>query len=230
MTRPARLLQLLDLLRRARRPVSGPALAQALGVSLRTLYRDIATLRGQGAVIEGDPGVGYEMRPGFVLPPLMFTPDELEALLLGARWASRQADPELANAAAAAVDRIRSVLPLDLRIAIDTSGLMVPAFDREPEPEPWQAALRIAIRREHKVRLHYTDEQGRASERVIWPFALGFFEHARVVAAWCELRQDFRHFRADRVRAVEDTQQRYPEPRHALIERWSCQRKKGKHR
>lgn len=106
MSRSARLLQLIDLLRRARLPKAGPVLARQLDVSLRTLYRDIATLREQGAAIAGDPGVGYEMRPGFLLPPLMFTPDELEALLLGARWASRQADPELAQAATAALDRI----------------------------------------------------------------------------------------------------------------------------
>src|SRR2546427_66958 len=94
MSRSARLLQLIDLLRRARLPQTGPVLARQLDVSLRTLYRDIATLREQGAAIAGDPGVGYEMRPGFLLPPLMFTPDELEALLLGARWASRQARSE----------------------------------------------------------------------------------------------------------------------------------------
>ena len=126
MSRSARLLQLIDLLRRARLPQAGPVLARQLDVSLRTLYRDIATLREQGAAIAGDPGVGYEMRPGFLLPPLMFTPDELEALLLGARWASRQADPELAQAATAALDRIRSALPLELRIEVDTSGLLVP--------------------------------------------------------------------------------------------------------
>lgn len=221
MSRSARLLQLLDQLRRARQPASGPALAQALGVSLRTIYRDIATLRAQGALIEGDPGIGYEMRPGFVLPPLMFTPDELEALLLGVRWASRQADPQLAGAAATAMDRIRSALPLDLRIAVDTSGLLVPAIHGDPATEPWQAALRIAIRRQHKVLLRYTDQQGRDTERLVWPFAMAFFDHSRVVAAWCELRQDFRHFRADRVRGVLDQQQRYPDHRQSLIERWS---------
>ena len=106
MSRPARLLQLLDALRRARLPQTGPQLAQQLGVSLRTIYRDIATLRTQGADILGDPGLGFEMRPGFLLPPLMFNVDELEALLLGASWASLQADPQLAQAAQAAMDRI----------------------------------------------------------------------------------------------------------------------------
>ncbi|WP_280192614.1 helix-turn-helix transcriptional regulator [Delftia sp. PS-11] len=223
MARPARLLQLIDLLRRARTPQTGPVLAQQLQVSLRTLYRDIATLREQGAAIEGDPGVGYEMRPGFLLPPLMFTPDELEALLLGARWASRQADPELAQAASTALDRIRSALPLELRIGVDTSGLLVPPMCQEPAAEPWQTALRLAIRRQHKVVLHYTDEKGQATERRIWPFAMGYFERSRVLAAWCELRQDFRHFRADRVRCVIDLQERYPDHRSSLIERWSSQ-------
>ncbi|MDR0225594.1 MAG: YafY family transcriptional regulator [Burkholderiaceae bacterium] len=221
MGRSARLLQLIDHLRRARLPQTGPVLAQRLGVSLRTLYRDIATLREQGAAIAGDPGIGYEMRPGFLLPPLMFTPDELEALLLGARWASRQADPELAQAATAALDRIRSALPLELRIEVDTSGLLVPPMRQDTAPEPWQTALRLAIRRQHKVVLHYTDEKGRPSERRIWPFAMGFFENRRILAAWCELRQDFRHFRADRVRSVTDLQERYPDHRASLIERWS---------
>lgn len=223
MSRSARLLQLIDLLRRARLPQAGPVLARQLDVSLRTLYRDIATLREQGAAIAGDPGVGYEMRPGFLLPPLMFTPDELEALLLGARWASRQADPELAQAATAALDRIRSALPLELRIEVDTSGLLVPPICHEAATEPWQTALRLAIRRQHRVLLHYTDEKGQPTERQIWPFAMAFFDQRRILAAWCELRQDFRHFRADRVRSVTDLQERYPGHRAALIERWSQQ-------
>lgn len=223
MSRSARLLQLIDLLRRARLPQAGPVLARQLDVSLRTLYRDIATLREQGAAIAGDPGVGYEMRPGFLLPPLMFTPDELEALLLGARWASRQADPELAHAATAALDRIRSALPLELRIEVDTSGLLVPPICHESVTEPWQTALRLAIRRQHRVLLHYTDEKGQPTERQIWPFAMAFFDQRRILAAWCELRQDFRHFRADRVRSVTDLQERYPDHRSGLIERWSRQ-------
>ncbi len=220
MSRSARLLQLLDSLRRARQPQTGPQLAQALGVSLRTIYRDIATLREQGAAISGDPGVGFEMRPGFLLPPLMFNADELEALLLGARWASLQADPQLAQAAATAVDRIRSALPLDLRIAVDTSGLLVPDMREPSQPETWQTALRRAIRNEHKVVLHYEDQHGQRTERLVWPFAMAYFERARVVSAWCELRQSFRHFRTDRVHALQDLGERYPVRRQALIQRW----------
>ena len=220
MSRSARLLQLLDKLRRARQPQTGPQLAQALDVSLRTLYRDIATLRAQGAAISGDPGVGFEMRPGFLLPPLMFNADELEALLLGARWASLQADPQLAQAATTAMDRIRSALPLDLRIAVDTSGLLVPDMREPAQPETWQAALRHAIRSEHKVLLHYEDQHGQLTQRLVWPFAMAYFERARVVSAWCELRQAFRHFRADRVHALQDLDERYPQRRQALIQRW----------
>ena len=220
MSRSARLLQLLDNLRRARQPQTGPQLAQSLGISLRTLYRDIATLRAQGAAIAGDPGVGFEMRPGFLLPPLMFNADELEALLLGARWASLQADPLLAQAATTAMDRIRSALPLDLRIAVDTSGLLVPDMRDPGQPETWQAALRRAIRSEHKVLLHYEDQHGNLTQRLIWPFAMAYFERARVVSTWCELRQDFRHFRADRVHDLQDLQERYPSARQQLIQRW----------
>ncbi|MBV8248971.1 MAG: YafY family transcriptional regulator [Comamonas sp.] len=220
MSRSARLLQLLDALRRARQPQTGPQLAQQLGVSLRTLYRDIATLRAQGADILGDPGMGFEMRPGFLLPPLMFNADELEALLLGARWASLQADPQLAQAAGTAMDRIRSALPLDLRIAVDTSGLLVPNMQDSPQSEPWQTALRRAIRAEHKVVLHYQDQHGTPTRRRVWPFAMAYFERSRVVSAWCELRQDFRHFRADRVHALEDLGERYPHRRQELIQRW----------
>ena len=220
MSRSARLLQLLDALRRARQPQTGLQLAQQLGVSLRTLYRDIATLRAQGADILGDPGMGFEMRPGFLLPPLMFNADELEALLLGARWASLQADPQLAQAASTAMDRIRSALPLDLRIAVDTSGLLVPNMQDSPQSEPWQTALRRAIRAEHKVVLHYQDQHGTPTRRRVWPFAMAYFERSRVVSAWCELRQDFRHFRADRVHALEDLGERYPHRRQELIQRW----------
>ena len=223
-SRAARLLQLLEHLRTHRQPVPGATLAQHQGVSLRTLYRDIATLREQGAQIEGDPGVGYVLRPGFTLPPLMFSADELEALVLGARWvASHAADPELARAAHGVMNRIGNVLPPALRLAVETSGLFVPARAHAPSPAPWLPVLRRAIRDEHALLLHYRDEGGAVTQRRIWPFAMAFFDHARLIAAWCELRQDFRHFRADRVVDLADSGTRYPERRHALIRRWRAQ-------
>ena len=223
-SRAARLLQLLEHLRTHRQPVPGATLAQHQGVSLRTLYRDIATLREQGARIEGEPGVGYVLRPGFTLPPLMFSADELEALVLGARWvAGHAADPELARAARDAVQRIGAVLPPELRLAVETSGLFVPARAHAPSPAPWLPVLRRAIRDEHALLLHYRDEGGAVTQRRIWPFAMAFFDQARLIAAWCELRQDFRHFRADRVVDLADSGTRYPERRHALIRRWRAQ-------
>jgi predicted DNA-binding transcriptional regulator YafY len=222
--RAARLLQLLERLRTRRQPVAGTVLAGELSISLRTLYRDIATLREQGAQIEGDPGVGYVLRPGFTLPPLMFSADELEALVLGARWvAGHTADSELARAAQAAMQRVSAVLPTGLRLAIETNSLFVPAYGNPPPPAPWLPVLRRAIRDEHALQIDYRDESGAATQRRIWPFAMAFFDEAHVIAAWCELRQDFRHFRADRVLALADSGHRYPDRRHALMRRWRAQ-------
>ncbi len=220
--RAARLLHLLDELRRRRKPVRGACLAERLGVSLRTLYRDIEALRGQGADIVGDPGVGYQLRPGFLLPPMMFSAEELEAMVLGARWVARHADPELAAAADQAMDRIVGILPEALRLQVETSGLF--ADWNASEPEPWLPVLRRAIREGNSVRMQYADAGGHVTERLIWPFAMAFLAQVRVLAAWCQLRGDFRHFRADRVLALEDTGTRYPGQRHHLLKRWSEQR------
>ncbi|WP_225784084.1 YafY family protein [Xenophilus sp. Marseille-Q4582] len=220
-TRATRLLRLLDQLHRRRRPIAGARLAESLGVSLRTLYRDVEALRAQGAAIAGDPGVGYMLRPGFMLPPLMFSPDELEALVLGARWVASHADPALAAAAQQAVGRVVGVLPETLRLQVETSGLFAPLWQRAaPAPEPWLAMLRNAIRDEQVLQLHYRDADGSASRREIWPFAMAFLSDKRLLAAWCELRQDFRHFRADRVLALRDGGRRYPQRRHELLRRW----------
>lgn len=222
--RATRLLHLLDELRRRRKPVRGAHLAEHLGVSLRTLYRDIDALRGQGADIAGDPGVGYQLRGGFLLPPMMFSAEELEAIVLGVRWVASHADPDLAVAAGAALDRVTGVLPENLRLQVETSGLYAPQW-HPTEPEPWLPALRRAIRAGHAVRIHYRDAEDRASERVIWPFAMAFLAEVRLLAAWCEMRGDFRHFRADRVLALHDTGQCYPEQRHRLLKRWGEQRR-----
>lgn len=222
--RGGRLLHLLDRLRRARRALTAAELADGMGVSHRTLYRDIASLRAQGAEIQGDPGIGYRMRPGFLLPPLMFDENELEALVLGARWVQAQADAELAQAAGGALSRISATLPEPLRIAIDTSGLFVPTWRENATPEPWLPVLRQAIRHERKLRMDYVDASGEATVRVVWPFAMAFYDPlTRMFAAWCELRGDFRHFRADRVVALADTGETSPERRHALLRRWRQQ-------
>jgi len=210
MSRTERLLELLQVLRRHRRPVTGSALAAELGISARTLYRDIATLRGQGARIEGEPGLGYVLRPGFTLPPLMFSIEELESLVLGSRWVARRSDDRsLAAAANDALAKIAAVLPDELRREVEAATLLV--GPKRPHIDAVDAGrVREAIRREQKLTIAYRDAEGRATTRTIWPFAIGFFEHVRVVVAWCETRRGFRHFRLDRVGRLELTGTRYP--------------------
>jgi predicted DNA-binding transcriptional regulator YafY len=220
MSRSERLLHLLQVLRRYRRPVSGQTLARELGVSLRTLYRDIASLQAQGANIEGASGVGYVLRPGFMLPPLMFSEEEIEALVLGSRWVADRADDPLGSAAHNAVAKIAAVLPPDLRESLEASALLVGPAQAVASDGVDLASVRAAIKSERKVAIHYQDGRGAKSERTIWPFALGFFDHVRVVVAWCELREDFRHFRTDRIDAFTMTKVRYPSRRQALLKAW----------
>src|SRR5271155_5818590 len=172
MSRAQRLLDLIQILRGHRFPVAGTSLANELGISLRTLYRDIDTLKAQGAHIDGEPGVGYILRPGFLLPPLMFSEEEIEALVLGMRWVAQQPDRRLAGAARNALASIAAVLPADLRAALDSGALLVGPV---PTPTPEQidlALLRRAIRSEHKLALDYRDGKDRHSRRIVWPFAL----------------------------------------------------------
>jgi predicted DNA-binding transcriptional regulator YafY len=220
MSRTERLLELMEILRRHRAPVAGAALAGELEVSLRTLYRDIATLQGQGAEIEGEPGLGYVLRPGFTLPPLMFSIDELEAIVLGAAWVGRQTDdPRLSKAAGNALSKITAVLPDELRREAESGSMMVSARNIVPvQIDP--SLLRDAIRKELKLRIDYRDDAGAATERVIWPFIIGFFEQRKVVSAWCELRNDYRHFRIDRIGTLAATGERMPRRRHALLKEW----------
>ncbi|MCB1389197.1 MAG: YafY family transcriptional regulator [Rhodobacteraceae bacterium] len=218
-TRAERLLLLLELLRRHRLPVAARVLADETGTSLRTVYRDIETLRAQGAVIEGEAGVGYVLRPGFLLPPLMFSREELEALVLGTRLVAARADPGLAEAASRALGRIGGVLPEDLRLFVDTSPLLVPG--RLPGAgASVMADLREAMRAEHKAEIVYRSLGGDETRRVIWPMAMGFFEAVQTLVAWCELRQGFRHFREDRVVACRVLDSRYPRRRLALLREW----------
>lgn len=220
MSRSERLLNLLQALRRARTAVTGSVLAQELGVSIRTLYRDIASLESLGAVVVGEPGVGYVLRGGLLLPPLMFTKDEIEALVLGSRWVEKRADPRLASAATDVLTKIAAVLPRDLRQELETSTLLVGPRDPLTTEAIDAAVLRKAIRSESKVRITYTDAKGANSRRVIWPFAIGYFEKARVLVAWCETRQEFRHFRTDRMSQLVELGLRYPRRRQELLKEW----------
>jgi predicted DNA-binding transcriptional regulator YafY len=219
MSRAQRLLDLIQILRRHRFPVAGTSLADELGISLRTLYRDIDTLKTQGARIDGEPGVGYVLRPGFMLPPLMFSEEEIEALVLGGRWVAAQTDEPLGKAARNALSKIAAVLPDDRQRSLETSSLLVP-IQRSAAGVTELPTIREAIRTERKLRITYSDEQDNRTSRTIWPFALGFFERIRMVAAWCEMRQDYRHFRTDRIRSLKITETRYPRRRLAMLREW----------
>ena len=220
MSRAQRLLDLIQLLRGYRRPVSGAVLAETLGISLRTLYRDIETLKAQGAHIDGEPGLGYVLRPGFMLPPLMFSEEEIEAIVLGSRWVADRADPALSAAARSALTRIAAVLPADLKANLDTSALLIGPGQAIAAGDAELPVIRAAIRTESKLRIGYLDGKGRSSRRTVWPFALGFFDRVRIVVAWCELREGFRHFRTDRIGKVQVLDKRYPRRRQVLLKEW----------
>ena len=220
MSRAQRLLDLIQVLRRHRHPVSGAALAEATGVSLRTVYRDIETLKAEGAHIDGEAGVGYVLRPGFMLPPLMFSEEEIEAIVLGSRWVHQRADKSLAGAAANVLAKIGAVLPQDLRETLDDSGLLVGPAEMVSAGDAELPKIRQAIRRERKLTIAYNDKDGAPTKRTVWPFALAFFEKVRVVVTWCELRQDYRHFRTDRIATLTVNDKRYPRRRQALLKEW----------
>jgi predicted DNA-binding transcriptional regulator YafY len=219
--RAARLLRLIELLRLHRRAVSGERLAATLSVSRRTVYRDIQALKALGAVIDGEAGVGYVIRPGFILPPLMFSADQLEAIVLGARMVSQSADAPLASAARDALAKIASVLPSDDGLdAIAGIGLL--SGPRPPAAPDGVALARIrqAIRAEHRVVLNYKDAIDQRTTRTVWPIALTFGNQIRLLATWCELREDFRTFRVDRILAMTETAERYPRRRRSLLKAW----------
>ena len=220
MSRAERLLGLIEELRRHRRPVSGDTLAEALGVSIRTLYRDIASLRTQGASIDAEPGLGFVLRPGYMLPPLMFPDDEIEALVLGSRWVAERADPRLAQAARNALARLGGALPADIAERLEATHLIVGPPSVPVRDTVDLALVRRAIRAERKLRITYRDAGERQTNRLIWPFLLGFFDGARLVSAWCELREDIRHFRTDRIVSLDETGARYPRRRHDLLKAW----------
>jgi predicted DNA-binding transcriptional regulator YafY len=199
MPRSTRLLGLLQALRGRHRSVTAAQLAVELEVSERTIYRDVADLIAQGAPIEGEAGVGYILRPGLFLPPLMLSEDEVEAILLGLRYVDQRGDEVLRAAASVALAKITAVLPSQA-LAQVMNPLSTPG---PPSTLPNTGAplgeLRTAIRSQSRLDIIYEDEEGRRTQRVVWPVQLSFMDRARVLAAWCELRQDFRTFRTDRI-------------------------------
>jgi predicted DNA-binding transcriptional regulator YafY len=198
MRRADRLFEIIQVLRR-KKLTRAADLAARLGVSERTVYRDISDMIARGVPIEGEAGVGYIMRPGFDLPPLMFNENEIEALLLGARIIQSWADPELAEAAASAIDKVGAVSPEPLRKQLDLIALWAPAEHAREAIAIDQAALRRAIRHHQRIRFVYRDLNERSTARVVRPLIMAFYGPVWLLAAWCEMRKGFRVFRIDRM-------------------------------
>ncbi|EOC0449277.1 helix-turn-helix transcriptional regulator [Cronobacter sakazakii] len=219
MTRTQRLLELLQLLRSYRYPVTAMTLAERLDISVRSIYRDIETLKMQGVDIEGSAGIGYVLQSDYHLPPLMFDAHEVDALILGLHWVMRHTDPQLEAAARNAVAKIHAILPENLAQQINSPSLMVAPTGNEGSLR-FLTDIRSAIYQRRKLELVYTDKDGTASSRLVWPIALGFFDAVRVLACWCELRQAFRHFRIDRMQQVTISEQSCPQSRYKLLKEW----------
>jgi len=199
MRRADRLFQIIQILRRSTRPVTAEALAAELEVSTRTVYRDMADLMSQRVPVDGEAGLGYLLSADYDMPPLMLTPDEIEAVVLGAQWVAGRGDKVLAHAARDIVAKIAAVVPEHMRPFIVTPSVGVKPRAEAPKEGPDTSAFRRAIREGSKLRLHYRTETGRVTERKVWPVILGYADTNGLLVAWCELRQDFRHFRTDRM-------------------------------
>jgi len=199
--RADRLFRLVQLLR-ARRFATARSLAEALEVSERTVYRDVRDLSLSGVPIEGEAGVGYVLRRDFDLPPLMFDYEEIEALTAGARMVQAWSSPKLARAAQAALDKIAAALPTEKRIAMERTRLYAPSFHVDRELGKVLDVMREAIVETRRLSFSYKDESGKPSERSVRPLGLYFWGERWTLAAWCEMRTDFRNFRLDRVAGV----------------------------
>ncbi|HRD77777.1 MAG TPA: YafY family protein [Hyphomicrobiaceae bacterium] len=208
MRRADRLFEIIQLMRR-KPTVRARELAEALEVSERTIYRDIQDLMASGVPIEGEAGVGYVLKAGFDLPPLMFKEQEIEALVLGARMVEAWADSELALAATDAIAKIEAVIPERLRGYMANTALLAPSSSGVDPIKCDLADLRRAIRNHQKVRFGYTDVLRQTSERTVRPLSLAFFGPVWLLAAWCELRTDFRTFRLDRIERFAVTAERF---------------------
>lgn len=208
MKKSERLFRLVELLR-SRRVVTSAALAQELGTSQRTLYRDIQALRVAGVPIQGEAGVGYAMEKGFELPPVRFDDSELQALALGLRIVQTWSDPELQGAARTALSKITAQLPSPLSQTMLDSPLYAPdIFARPPEN---LATLRRAIQDRKKLAFAYETREGDRTDRVVRPLGLYFWGRTWSLASWCELREDFRSFRPDRMEGLEVREESFDE-------------------
>ena len=220
MRRTDRLFQIIQLLRRSTRPVTGAALAAELEISTRTLYRDVAELMAQRVPITGEAGLGYLLAADYDMPPLMLTQVELEAIVLGAQWVAGRTDPLLSPAARDVLAKIATAVPEHLRPFVMAPSTGVPPRLALAEEVVDMATLRNAIRSQSKLCLLYRTPNGAETERTVWPVVLGYSDASRILIAWCEARQGFRHFRTDRMLAAEALGQPIPETKGNLYRKW----------
>lgn len=220
MRRTERLFAILQVLRARRRPITAQELADELGVSPRTIYRDTAELIAQRVPLRGGAGIGYLLDPGYDMPPLMLTADEMEAAMLGAAWVSQRGDADLARGARSLIEKIAQVVPQNQRpVLLDVSLRAAPPRGRLADGVDL-GPIRRAIRDGRKLEIRYDDAEKRSTARVVWPLFIAFMDEVRVVVAHCELRGGFRHFRTDRVREARVLDVKYPESRRALMKKW----------
>ncbi len=219
MSRTARLFQLMQALRSGPQPRTSIQLAQDLGVSPRTVHRDIDTLRSLGAVIDGEAGFGFTLIEDATLPPLGFLDDELEALVLGLREVELIGDPALSEAASAALRKLQGRLPQRQSHRLSHAVLTATRFDRPPKPGIEVARLRKATWDEQAVEFGYSDVHGAQTHRRVNPLSIVYMDRASVLVAWCHLRQDFRTFRLDRMRELVVTDQSFRPNRVPLLRR-----------
>lgn len=217
MRRADRLYRLLAWLRR-RRQATAAELAEHLGVSERTIYRDVRELIESGVDIRGEAGVGYRLETRGELPPIALDAEEIHALVFGARLVERWSDPSLRAAARSAVDKLSAVLPASQRRWLDDTPLFTPAFPPPPEELDWLPLLRAAVSERAELRLSYGDATDARSERVIYPIGLWFWTETWTLGAWCCLREDYRSFRVDRVLHAERTGEGVPDEARFSVE------------
>ncbi|MCB9970567.1 MAG: YafY family protein [Hyphomonas sp.] len=224
MRRTERLFQIIQILRRRRMPVTGQALAEELEVSLRTLYRDMAELAAQRVPVRGEAGTGYVLEDGYDMPPLMLTVDELEAAILGAQWVAARGDAALSRGAQDLIAKITVAVPQELQPVILDAALTPVSFRRRAVDSFDVGIVRRSIRERLKLRFSYADAIGDETTRTVWPFLIAYSEDIRMICAWCEMREDFRHFRTDRVTQMSLSDDRFPERVQTLQRRWKAQR------
>ncbi len=224
MRKAERLFRIVELLRGRRTAVTAQSLAETLEVSLRTVYRDIAALQLSGVPVEGEAGVGYRLSSAFHLPPVMFDRDEVQALLVGARLTQAFTDPDLGRAARSAEVKIRAILDESAKARAERQPYRAPIMAGDDVARRRHGVIRKATEAKAKLALSYRDESDRASRRVVWPLGLICWTRGVwTLCAWCELRDDYRNFRFDRIEQIETLPERYEERRDRSLAHYLAQ-------